>query len=562
MATIGSYAVPAASAMEVMDARQQRRRVVVLALPGLLLAALCLLPFLNKAYTIDDPAFLLEARQILRTPLHPWSFPFCWNGNETCLEQAGNLGANVHEGLMGYLLVSVTLAGGPEWLAHLLQMILVGLVVVEMVWLAVRLGLGETEAAFAGLLIVAIAPVLSMASTAMPDVLALALGLGGMERLQAWKDDRHWRQGVVAGLALGLAPYARPHTALFLPLAAVWLLDELKIRAALDQLRKHLRLWWPILLAGLVFVGVSFLTRMKGGSNEQDRLIGTSNAIPNILTFFHYLSFPIPLTAGWVLMRPRKAGILLVPIGILVVAVWFMKSAYGETLPPQVGFVGLLQIAPILAGGAMLIDIINTNLRAGDKMGLLLSLWILMPLPAVIYFHFPLKYLMAVLPAIILIMIRLLSPLRRQRAFLAHAVIVVLCAGYSLLLLEADADFAEYGRRASAELIAPRVAAGEKVWFSGQWGFYWYAQEAGARVTKPGEPGPNPGELLAVGLLEGGDAALKRFPNRELIDSRSYDSPHGRTMGYGAGLYSNYYGLLPWRWNPAATNQYQLWRVH
>jgi hypothetical protein len=41
----------------------------------------------------------------------------------------------------------------------------------------------------------------------------------------------------------------------------------------------------------------------------------------------------------------------------------------------------------------------------------------------------------------------------------------LLGTAYSCLLLRADADFAEYGRRAAAELIAPHVAAGEKVWY-------------------------------------------------------------------------------------------------
>ena len=133
---------------------------------------------------------------------------------------------------------------------------------------------------------------------------------------------------------------------------------------------------------------------------------------------------------------------------------------------------------------------------------------------------------------------------------------------YSCILLVADADFAEYGRRAAAELIAPHVAAGEKVWYGGEWGFHWYAEQAGATISKPGVPGPNPGELLAVGLMEGGAATLKRFPNRELIATRSYDSPHGRTLGGGAGLYGNDWGMVPWVWNPHAINEYQLWRVH
>jgi hypothetical protein len=81
-------------------------------------------------------------------------------------------------------------------------------------------------------------------------------------------------------------------------------------------------------------------------------------------------------------------------------------------------------------------------------------------------------------------------------------------------------------------------------------------------VTRPREAGPQPGDLLVVGLMEGADATLNRFPHRELIDERCYASPHGRTVLYGAGLYSNFHGHVPWRWNPTATNDYQLFRIH
>jgi hypothetical protein len=52
--------------------------ILKLALPDVLLGILRLAPFLNKAFTIDDPTFLLEARQILKTLLQPWSFPICY----------------------------------------------------------------------------------------------------------------------------------------------------------------------------------------------------------------------------------------------------------------------------------------------------------------------------------------------------------------------------------------------------------------------------------------------------------------------------------------------------
>ena len=556
MAVTNSHAGSAVSAMQVVDARRPRQKIVVLALPGMLLAALCLLPFVNKAYTIDDPAFLLEARQILKTPLQPWSYPICWNGDETCLARAGNLGANDHEGLIGYLLVPVIAAGGAEWLAHLLQIVLACLAVLEMVRLTLRLKFNRVQAAVAGMFVVAIPPFLSMASTAMPDILALALGLTGIERLAAWKDERRWHQAIAAGVALGLAPCARPHEALFLPLAAVWLFDDFKVRKALTQFRQQQRLWTPILIATFVLFAVNFVTRLRdGGLEPKDMLVGPQNIPRNLIAYLHYLAFPIPFVAVWLIANWRRAKILVAPQVILIVISYVM-------LFRSMTLVRELQLAAVLFGFVALADMLYVCLRASDRVGILLSLWVLMPLPAVIYVHLPLKYMLAVLPAIVLILIRTLSSVSWNRALFAYGTIILICTFYSIVLLIADADFAGYGRRAASELIAPYVARGEKVWYGGQWGFYWYAQQAGGRVSKPGELGPNPGELLAVGLMEGGDVTLKRFPNRELIDSRSYDSPHGRTMGYGAGLYSNYYGYLPWRWNPNATNTYQLWRIH
>ena len=144
--------------------------MLVLALPGIVLALVCLVPFLNKAYTIDDPLFLLEARQILKTPLQPMSYGLCWMTNETCVAHAGDLGPGSAQALMGYLLVPVIMAGGAEWIAHLLQMALVCLIVFEMVRFALRLGFSNVQSAVAGLLLVAIPPFLSMASTAMPQI--------------------------------------------------------------------------------------------------------------------------------------------------------------------------------------------------------------------------------------------------------------------------------------------------------------------------------------------------------------------------------------------------------
>jgi len=534
--------------------RRSTEGILSLALPGILLAVVCLVPFLNKAFTIDDPLFLLEARQILKTPLQPWSYPICWNQTLTCFAQAGSSGANVREGLMGYALVPAVLFNS-ERVAHLTQLLFVCVLVLSMVAVARRLGFDRRQAAAGGLLVVAIPPLLSMANTAMPDVLALALEVAGFERLLAWKEERRWHQAILSGIALGLAPYARPHVALFLPLGALWLFDEIKLRKAVEQLRRQIFLWSPIAIAALVLAGVNYATRLRGASSELVTAASSTGNIPlNLIAYFHYLTFPIPLTVVWLAANWRRVKMLLAPPLVPVVFAYFMVP--GMTLVKE------LQVAAVLYGLVAVADIIVTFLRSGDQTGILLLLWLSLPLFTSVYLHLPLKYLVPILPAIVLILLRVIPTMGWKRARLAYGIIVIACVSYSVLLLKADEDFANYNRRAAAELIAPRVTAGEKVWYAGEWGFYWYAEQAGAKLARSGEPGPQPGELLAVGLMEYGDVVLKDFPNRELVESRSYDSPHGRTMGYGAGLYSNRFGLLPWRWNPRATNAYQLWRIH
>jgi hypothetical protein len=535
-----------------LERPQSQYRLLVLVTPGILLVLCCLVPFLNKAFTIDDPCFLLEARQILKTPLQPMSFPICWLASETCVRKAGSLGPGSAQALMGYALVPAIVAGGAEWVAHTVQIALACIAVIEMVRLALWLGCGRILAGAAGLLLAAIPPFLPMASTAMPDVLGLALGLTGMERLFAWKSEHRRLQALIAGLMLGLAPWARPHWVMLLPLASIWLFDEFRFSSMLNQFRRQTYLWAPIFLAVCILLVVNLATWQRGPSLDARQTQAQGEHISrNLFTYFLYLAVPIPIAAVWLVAHWRKIPFLLFP----AVAFAGLTARTAGGLASRWAEIAVLCTVPVV------VHLFYVYWRRNDRTGLLLWLWLMIPLPAVVYVHFPIKYMMAVLPAVVLILIRTVSSLSRAWIIAVCGIVVVTCAGYSCVILKADRDFAEYGRRAAAELIAPHVAAGEKVWYGGEWGFYWYAQRAGAEVSQPGGPGPKPGQLLAVGIAESGDVTRNRFPNRVLVDRRRYNSPHGRTMLFGAGLYSNLAGNLLWVWNPAATNEYELWRV-
>jgi hypothetical protein len=150
-------------------------------------------------------------------------------------------------------------------------------------------------------------------------------------------------------------------------------------------------------------------------------------------------------------------------------------------------------------------------------------------------------------------------PLRAAR--IAALAMIVAGTGYSILILRSDEEFAEFGRDSLYQLISPHVAAGETVWYGGQYWSYWYAPLAGAKLTFPGGPQPRPGDLMVVDVFAGGYQELAHFPHRTLVDTIHYKYRFGRTMGAGIGLYSTNAGYWLWGFGEGPYDRYELWRV-
>jgi hypothetical protein len=130
-----------------------------------------------------------------------------------------------------------------------------------------------------------------------------------------------------------------------------------------------------------------------------------------------------------------------------------------------------------------------------------------------------------------------------------------------LLIVSADARFADLGRRAAAELIAPRVAQGQRVWFAGHWGFQWYAEQAGARILTLAPPDPQPGDAIVSATLTYGSHLVRRYPTRRLVTSIAEQRPGGRVMTSGAGFWSNSWGYLPWARGHDLVERFDLWEL-
>jgi hypothetical protein len=525
--------------------------VLACAWPALLLATVCLLPYLNKAFLVDDPYFLTMSRQIIKHPTHPMDFEICWNTIENCTKAYDVTSGN---SLIGYVLVPTVLGGAHEWMAHLTQLVLVWIAVLAMTSLIFWLGWDRWHATVGALLLVAIPPFLPMASTTMPDILATAVALVAMERLAAWKAEQKWTQGAAAAIALGLAGFARSHLALLLPLAAFFLTESMNPKEILREIRKKFWLWTPVLAASaLLFALILAVREHNLVLSAPSVVIGPRNIPPNLTAYLGYFAFPLPLAACWLASRwkARRPGLVSILLALAISPMLLRWSVFG-------GF--LLAIL----GLRVLVDLSYQAWKRREHMELFLVLWILIPFPIVYYTHLPMKYLLPCFPAVILLCFRLLNGVSVRVVRTTTLVLIFAGAGYSLLILNADAEFANFSRDALYRLIEPHVAAGEKVWYPGQYWSYWYAPLAGATLTYPGGPQPKPGDLLVVDVYAdaaGGHSPPARFPHRTLVDVIYHKYRFGRTMGAGKGLYTNGFGLWMWGFGVDVNDRFELWRI-
>jgi hypothetical protein len=522
--------------------------------PALVVATVLLLPFLDKAFTIDDPVFLAEARHSLTDPLHPTAFDMAWK------EKAERVSVIVPTGpLMAWLLVPAVLSAHPEMVAHGIQIGMLWIAIIATVGLALRLGLSPGWAAASGLLLGVTPAVLGMAGTAMPDVTAMALGVAGLEQVVAWRQERRLRQGIAAALLLGLAPLARTHLVLLLGVAALLQVgDVLSLR---EWFRFSWAEWLPILAAPLLTGAVSVATQDPGPGSSSVAMAAagfssTDTVIPNLLAFAIHWFLALPFAIPWVLLRWRpilgRAEVLVLATGI---AALFLRHVHPVDTP--------WVLAPVAGlSAAALIDVLVDAVERKDDTQLTLGTWLFLAFPAAIYVHLPAKYLLASAPAAAILVARAMvaSPrLARPTLILATTASAIL----GVAILQADAAYANVARSAVRSLITPETARGQRVWYAGHWGFQWYAEEAGARYFSIEPPFPEEGDLVVACLnceahLENHDteafAPLHRIRHEE---------PGGRLMDRltGAGFFSNTWGYLPWTRGDTLLEGFDVYRV-
>jgi 4-amino-4-deoxy-L-arabinose transferase-like glycosyltransferase len=541
--------------------RERREAVWVAAL-----SVAPLLPFLDKALSVDAPVFVAVARRILEAPADPFGFEMYWDVTSLAVAEF-----NRNPPLLSYWLAPwIGLFGERDWVLNLAVLPFPLLAGLSFLGIARRL---TGEGLVPALLLVTAPAFVVLATSLLLDVPLLAFTLAAVWALlrgaETGRGGWLWLAGALAAAA-GLTKYVGVSAAPLL-LAGAVLLFPRRPGAWLRVLAGPALAWgaWSAFTAWR-YGAVHFLgsTDVVFGRSFDPRWFGNQlAAVP--IWYGLALVFPVAIWAR-ALGRGSRGGELAVAALLLGAAAAVFVLPAG--LPPRRHPIELEeQLLAVLgfAGGAFVwASLLRPGeLRRGPEQAFLL-VWLagLLAFSATVNWHVNAgDALVAAPPALLLVWRH--PALRPPRRFALG------CAGFglalSLGLAAAERTQVNFYREVAPEIAAAVGSQPGTRWFVGSWGFQREMELAGFRPVLPLELAP---PSLAVGdwiaaprNVAQPDVSLHQrlYSVREerTWEKRTWNPLRTTNPDATAGFYSHRYGYVPFAWSREPLERIQLLRV-
>ncbi|UCH34366.1 MAG: glycosyltransferase family 39 protein [Armatimonadota bacterium] len=459
---------------------------------GVALALLVGLPFLTKAFHIDDTVVLTVAEQITRDPARPFHASINWFGDPQPIFRE-----TTNPPLVSYYLAPVVAASGfaevPLHAAMLLYLVILGVATAA---LSRRFAGGSVWP----VLFVMLSPAVVPSTNVMRDV-PLAAVSAAAAALFIVGVDRQSRQLVVAGsVVAGLAVLTKYSGAVLLPVLALYALLQRRGRYALWLLLPLAMLGlWSLhnqLVQGRTHLGYLFAER-RNDVPISDRLYATVVIVGASL----YL---LPALVADVLRR-RRVWLLVCAVagaGLAFLGGWLHNErevGWQYTLWLTTG--GALIALLLVPGLAAARGALSRDYRTGADT-LFLALWAgaILAFGVLFVMFQAVRHVIPAVPPLALLGVRLLHR-GTARAAWRSWVLGVLVAGQAAVAFAVAAADYEYARtyrdfalRAQERL--PRD--GREIWFSGNWGWQRHALSAGFTLIAEHGRLPRVGDLILI----------------------------------------------------------------
>jgi hypothetical protein len=543
-----------------------RRHALLLTAATLVL----LLPFLGRAYNIDEPLFLWLGEHLQRDPWNFYGFDVNWYGTPQPMHEVTQ-----NPPLAGYwIALWAALLGWSEVALHAAFLPSALASVLGTYFLARRFCAHPHAAA---LLALATPAFLLSATTVMCDVTMLAFYVWALVCWVEGVGQKRTRLFVLAGVLALCASLTKYYGATVVPLGLAWALTA----------RERPRGWWLALLiplAGLLAYewrahdlyghgllrGAASYATDPDGVRESGALERGAIGLMFAGACFAPALFLAPLV--WSRTRLLVGVAALAAIGFGLGAARSAGQGFGPidlSHPPIPLTLGLrLQLLAAAMAGASLLGVAALDLvRRRDRAGALLVLWLAGTFAFASWLNWTNngRSNLPLVPPAAILFVRALEARgwSAARPARAHAAAFAPCLALALFVAWADARWAGTIHEEARGILARHAGSGTPLWFQGHWGFQYYMQRGGALPLDLDDATVAPGERIAMARNNVDQVELPLQQVRVLERTSRPEPGFVRTHSWElrAGFYSSVFGPLPYAFGAARPDAYVVCEV-
>ncbi|TAN40598.1 MAG: hypothetical protein EPN25_07000 [Nitrospirae bacterium] len=539
----------------------------------LIVVALFFMPFLNKAFHIDDVAFMNISGMMDHNPLHAVPVDYPYMGK---LVPGFTPYELTHPLLIPYFIKLVSAVFGASEIA-LHAAFLIFPVILLLALLKLNALLFSDAANRIVLVLFASMPAfLVNGQTLMTDVPMTAFLILSVVAFYTGLEDSPGKLIGASG-ALVAALFVSYQSLLFFPLFFyyAWLRRRLDLRVVLSLLVPVLLLllWFflvyrhhgllPLIRTRIGGAGADILSEIRRGALLQvmvGKAVFTVSALGGsaafVMVYYHVISGSVRRFSAEI------AGLTL--LFFLLVMQTVAYPAAGKILLAALAALGVLSIREVVRVCR------RSSGPAEGPQTLFLTAWfftvlaydlLLMPFGAV-------RYLLPALPPLLLLLLN--GPLHGAAAVkrpVFTAAVLILSAAFGLASAVSDYHYAKVYREFAEEVKTFRQARAGSVtiWYIGEWGMRFYMDRAGAHYLFEMSEEPKKGDFVVTPEMPRQWLPSLQVQSRLLLyATRNYDPVLPLQLFNSqahAGFYGHFWGLLPFSFSPAPCESFKIWEV-
>lgn len=464
---------------------------------------------LDKAFHVDDAGHLEIARWIALNPLHPMSGLVNWNG---IYEPISNLN---QPHLYFYLMAGwAKIFGYSEISLHCL-MAAFSLWAVMAFYRLSRLF--EPSQAICATTLFGLSCAFVVGQNSMVDVPLLALWLEFYcTLLTPTLDDK--RKYLFATLLCAAALLVKYTSLVLLPALALHILIT----------KKYRNLYWLMIPVIALLLWSAFNFYDYGAVHILDRATSVKslwsylrNALAWVVTLGAIMPFAVWAFATKIKFSERRARSLAWAILCLLSLLAPAAIALSLFVALPILPLNLTLYVSFFVSGAGAIVLAYSNIKPAllgidfDSKKALLAYWFLSSfLFTVLLAPFmATRHVLLAMPAVLLMMYPYAT--KTEKISKTYLFALALTVSNSVLLAKADHWYAGVYQNTASTIIED-IPPTSEIWFLGQWGWQWYAQQAGMHKLSPNGRQPSAGDFLVIPLNVYGGETPPRLDLQEL----------------------------------------------